>query len=416
MGASEVIELFLVVGLIIAAAQLMGAAARRLGQPRVFGELLAGVVVGPTVLDLLHWGVFTDGEALYHAVHQLAEIGVLFLMFNLGIELHLRELLVVKKVAVWAGSLGAITPILLTIPAVMLFNYDFDHAIFTGVVMAATSTAIAAQTLLELGLLRTREAAGLLGAVVTDDVLAILALSTVLALLGSSAGNASVLSIAWILVRMLLFIGLGVLISWYLIPPLFNWIAHNPNLASGTAALALGTALIFGWAAEYLGGVAAITGSFIAGLGFSHASAKVKNEVAEAVQRVSYSFLVPIFFVSVGLQSDLKEIGLSALPLIGVLFLAAAASKIIGAGLGGYIGGFDKGESFRLGVSMISRGEVGLILASFGISSGLLTQELFQAVFVVILLTTVLSPPVIRLVFRSKLEEEAARELRAEHA
>jgi len=165
-------------------------------------------------------------------------------------------------------------------------------------------------------------------------------------------------------------------------------------------------ALVFGWSAEALGGVATITGSFIAGLGLSQTSERTKNEIVEAVRRVSYSFLVPVFFVSVGLQTDLTAIESRLLPLAGVMLIAAVVAKVAGSGLGAYIGGFNRGESVRLGICMISRGEVGLIIASLGLTSGLLSNELFQPVFLVILLTTVLTPPLVRYAFRTKMAEQ----------
>lgn len=406
MESGGVIQLFLALGVMIAAAEIAGAVARRLGQPRVFGQLLAGVVLGPTLLDMLHWGTFSDPETLHHTITELAEMGVLFLMFSVGLEVHLHELLSVGKVALWAGMLGALVPLALALPAVMPFGYGLEEAIFVGVVLSATSVSISAQTLLELGILSTREGIGLLAAAVVDDVLAILILSIAIALMsgdgGSSAGD-----IVWILARMILYIGGALAVAWFVLPRLFLWLDLRQTLTGSVAAFALVAALIFGWSAEALGGVATITGAFIAGLGLSQVADRTKGEIVEAVRRVSYSLLVPIFFVSVGLQTDLAAIEPYLLPLAGLLLAAAVASKVIGSGLGAYIGGFDKGEAFRLGVCMISRGEVGLIIASLGLTSGLLSDELFQPVFLVILLTTVLTPPLVRLVFRNRTSDPA---------
>lgn len=405
METGGVIQLFLALGVIIAAAQFAGAAARRLGQPRVFGELLAGVVLGPTALNMLQWGTFSDPDALYHTIHELAELGVLFLMFSVGLEVHLHELLSVGKVAVWGGLLGAVFPLVLAFPVMLPFGYDTEAAIFVGVVLAATSVSISAQTLLELGLLSTKEGIGLLAAAVVDDVLAILLLSIVIAVLGGSGGGAAG-DIVWILVRIILYIVGAMAVAWFVLPRLFDWFDRLPELTNNVAAFALVMALVFGWSAEALGGVATITGSFIAGLGLSQTSERTKNEIVEAVRRVSYSFLVPVFFVSVGLQTDLTAIESRLLPLAGVMLIAAVVAKVAGSGLGAYIGGFNRGESVRLGICMISRGEVGLIIASLGLTSGLLSNELFQPVFLVILLTTVLTPPLVRYAFRTKMAEQ----------
>lgn len=394
-------QLFLAIGLIIAAAQFGGAAARALGQPRVFGELLVGVILGPTLLNILHWGFFDDAALLQLGLDELAELGVLFLMFTVGLEVHLRELLSVGRVALWGGTLGAALPIVLSAPLIVAFDHPFKSALFFGVVLSATSVSISAQTLLELGLLRTKEGMGLLATAVVDDVLAILLLSVVIAVLGAQT-KASAGNLVWIFVRMILYVGGAMAVAWYILPPLFNRLNRTRYLSSGLASFALSAALIFGWSADVLGGIAAITGAFIAGVGLSHTSERVHAEIEETVRRLSYSLLVPIFFVNVGLHVDLTQLGLDLLPLTGLLILAAVASKVIGSGLGARLGGFNLGESFRLGVCMISRGEVGLIIASLGLAEDLLTKELFEAVFVVILLTTVLTPPLVRWVFHGR--------------
>ncbi len=404
MESGSVIELFLALGLIIAAAQIAGATARSLGQPRVFGELLAGVILGPTLLNLLHWPTFHDPEMLSHTIAELAELGVLFLMFTVGLEIHLNELLAVGKVAIFGGTFGALLPIALGAPIILFYDYGTEAAIFVGVTVAATSVSISAQTLLELGLLRTREGLGLLAAAVVDDILAILFLSITIATLGTGA-QASVGELIWIFVRMLLFILGAVAVAWTVLPRLLNSVFRQRQFAQSTAAFALTAALVFGWAADELGGVAAITGAFIAGMGLSQTTDQTKQTIEVAVRNISYSLLVPVFFVNVGLNIDLKQLGVDALPLTGLLLLSSIVSKVAGSGLGARMGGFTTPEALRLGVCMISRGEVGLIIASLGLTSGFLSDELFQPVFVVILLTTVITPPLVRLVFRDHTDQ-----------
>ncbi len=306
---------------------------------------------------MLHWGTFSDPETLHHTVTELAEMGVLFLMFGVGLEVHLHELLSVGKVALWAGLLGALFPLVLALPAVMPFGYDLEAAIFVGVVLSATSVSISAQTLLELGILSTKEGIGLLAAAVVDDVLAILIFSISIALL-SGDGGGSAGDIVWILARMMLYIGGAMAVAWFGLPRLFDWLDLRQELTAWPRSGFALVAASFSAVRRALGGVATITGAFIAGLGLSQTSERTKGEIVEAVRRVSYSLLVPIFFVNVGLQTDLTAIEPYLLPLAGLLLAAAVASKVIGSGLGAYIGGFDKGESFRLGVCMISRGEV----------------------------------------------------------
>jgi Kef-type K+ transport system membrane component KefB len=192
-----------------------------------------------------------------------------------------------------------------------------------------------------------------------------------------------------------------------------NWIADQPKLEQsfGVTAFALVIIFLFAWSAEELGGIAAITGAFLAGIGLSRCHERIKHQIEEAVSFIAYGFLVPIFFVGVGLKIDLSAFPLSALPLALVLLVIAVVSKIGGCGLGGKLGGFTNQESFRLGVCMISRGEVGLIIAALGVTSGVLQPEqpLFSSLFLVILLSTLLTPILVRRVFPHKTHAKGVK-------
>jgi Kef-type K+ transport system membrane component KefB len=406
--------LFLALGVMIAVAKIGGSLARRLGQPRVFGELLAGVLLGPTVLDLLHWGVFAEADVhlLEETIAQLAELGVLLLMFLIGLEVNVRELLAVGRVAVFGGVLGALLPVALTVPVVLAFGFSNEAALFTGVTLAATSVSISAQTMLELGVLRTKEGNALLATALVDDVIAILLVSFVVATTGST-GDVDAGSLAMIIVRMALFIALGGLFAWFALPRIINWI-HSYNAGiKGTAAFALIFALAFGWAAEALGGVAAITGAFIAGVGFSRADEEARHQIEDTSVSIAYALLVPIFFIHVGLVTNLRLLTPDALPLAALLLLVAIVSKIGGCGVGALMGGFNRGEALRVGISMISRGEVGLIIASLGLAQGALTAEIFPSLFLVILVTTVVTPVLVRWAFQQKASTTPEPEIAA---
>jgi Kef-type K+ transport system membrane component KefB len=193
------------------------------------------------------------------------------------------------------------------------------------------------------------------------------------------------------------------LIAWFIVPrlvPVVNRMGQGNPYAVPAFGLVL--AMIFGWSADYLGGVAAITGAFIAGVGLSRAREPFKHSIDTAVSGIAYAFLVPVFFVNVGLSTDLRAFPLSALPFALLLLAVAVVSKVLGCGGGARLVGFNDVESLRLGVCMISRGEVGLIIASIGLSSGVFGGDdvLFPSLFLVILLTTVLTPPLVRWVFR----------------
>jgi Kef-type K+ transport system membrane component KefB len=400
---NPVVTFFLALAIIIVTARFFGSMARRIGQPRVLGELVAGVVLGATLLDMPHWALF-EGIHLQELMHPFAELGVVFLMFIIGLEVDLGELLKVGRVAILAGVLGALLPVALTLPVGVMFDLDTGVTIFAGVALAATSVSISAQVLLELGFLRSKEGNALLATALIDDVLAILLVSVALAVLGGAGGAESDNSaILLILVRMVVYLVVAFAIAWWILPRLLLYWANHPIISqsNGAAALAIVTTLLFAWSAEALGGVAMITGAFIAGVGFSRVRNFATRTIEETVSHVTYAFFLPIFFISVGLEVDLTTLPISAIPLALALLLVAVVSKVGGAGLGALLGGFSRGESLRVGTCMISRGEVGLIIASLGLSAGILEQDspLFSSLFLVILLTTVVTPILVRWLF-----------------
>jgi Kef-type K+ transport system membrane component KefB len=411
MEQNPAVALFLALGIIIVASRLAGSLARLLGQPRVLGELIIGVALGPTLLDMLHLPIL-HGADLQGTVDELAEMGVLLLMFIVGLEVNVSELAKVGKVAMFAGVIGALLPVALAIPAVVLFGYAWQPALFAGVTLAATSVSISAQVLLELGLLQTKEGNALLATALIDDIVAILLVSLTVALTGTG-GEADAGALVGIVVRMAVYIAIAGLFAWFVLPRIMNQIARVPSLEQsyGLTAFALIAMFLFAWSAEELGGVAAITGAFLAGIGLSQARQRIKHSIEEAVSFIAYGFLVPVFFVGVGLKIDLSAFPLSALPLALVLIAIAIFTKIGGAGMGAKWGGFNNQESFRLGVCMISRGEVGLIIASLGVTSGVLRpdQPLFSSLFLVILVSTLITPVLVRRIFPHDAVMEGAQ-------
>lgn len=407
MEGNPAIPLFLALGIVLLGSRLGGTIARQLGQARVLGELIVGVVLGPTVLNMLNWPILY-GVELESTLSHFAELGVLFLMFIVGLEVDIRELAKVGNVALIAGALGAVVPVVLVLPIVLAFGHSWQQGLFAGVTLAATSVSISAQVLLELGYLRTKEGSALLATALVDDIIAILLVSLAIAVTGSAAPGqtADAGSLVGIIVRMALYLIVALALAWVVVPRAMNWIADQPRLAQSYGILAFGFILMLGfaWTAEALGGVAAITGAFIAGVGLSRTHERTKHQVEDATRSIAYGLLVPVFFVDVGLRTNLSAFPLSALPLALLLLLAGIASKVVGSGLGAKLGGFNNTEALRVGVCMISRGEVGLIIAALAVSSGVLSPDdpLFSSLFLVILLTTLVTPPLVRWVFRER--------------
>jgi Kef-type K+ transport system membrane component KefB len=370
------------------------------------GELLVGILLGPSLLDLLHLP-FIEGEKLGETVKELGELGVLLLMFIAGLELHLNELTRNTKVSALAGILGVLTPVLLGAGTGLLFGFDPEAALFLGLTLGATSVSISAQTLMELGVLRTRVGLGLLGAAVFDDVLIILLLSIFLAVLTGGTGAVGILLI---LLRMVIFLVASVAFGLYVLPRMVRVTARLP-VSQGVLSLAMVILLFYGVAAEVVGGMAAITGSFLAGLMFARSDEKERLE--RGVSALAYGLFVPIFFVSIGLAVNVRDLEAEALFLTAIIIVVAVLSKLVGSGLGARWAGFDWREAWQLGAGMVSRGEVGLIVANVGIGAGLVTGEEFSAIVGMVLASTIVTPPMLRALFaepKKKLENEVPAE------
>jgi Kef-type K+ transport system membrane component KefB len=389
---SVFLQLAFLIAVILLAAKAAGYLSIRLGQPSVLGELLVGILLGPSLLDLLHLP-FIEGAKLGETIKELGELGVLLLMFIAGLELHLDELTRNTRVSALAGILGVLTPVVLGTGTGLLFGFDMDSAIFLGLTLGATSVSISAQTLMELRVLRTRVGLGLLGAAVFDDILVILLLSIFLAF---TAGGTSLVGVLLILGRMVLFLALSTAFGLYALPKMVRITARLP-ISQGVLSLGMVVLLFYGVAAEVVGGMAAITGSFLAGLMFARCSEKERLE--QGVVALAYGLFVPVFFVSIGLEVNVRALKAGVLALTGAIIVVAIASKFFGSGLGARWAGFSWRESWQLGAGMVSRGEVGLIVANVGILAGLIEESEFSAIVGMVLVTTLVTPPMLRTLF-----------------
>ncbi len=398
------LQLLLLLAIIIAVAKAAGALARRAGQPAVFGEILAGLVLGPTVLDLLAWPVFqalggdidgTPGAGrLLETVRELAELGVLLLMFVAGLETDLGQMRRVGTVAFWVATGGVVLPLAGGLATAAAFGIGPRwEGLFIGTILTATSVSISAQTLIELGVLRSKEGSTILGAAVIDDVMGILVLSLVVAF-SKATGTVELSGVLWIAARIAGYFGMAVLAGMGL--PWLMRRAESLHVTQGVLASALVVAFVYAWAAEVVGGVAAITGAYVAGVLI--ARTPMKAQVDEGIHPLTYSLFVPVFFISIGLQANGRALGdRTAFTL--VLVAVAIVTKALGSGLCARLAGFTTRQATRVGAGMISRGEVGLIVAGYGLTNGLIGREVFSATIVVVLATTMVTPPLLRLAF-----------------
>ncbi|HWR66690.1 MAG TPA: cation:proton antiporter [Bellilinea sp.] len=389
---SNFLQFVFLLTLILVAAKASGYLATRLGQPSVLGELLVGLLLGPSLVDIVHLPFITN-QHIGETINELGELGVLLLMFLAGLELHLSDLAKNTKVAAYAGLLGVVVPVGLGVAVGELFGMTLENSIFLGLTMGATSVSISAQTLMEMKVLRSRVGLGLLGAAVFDDILVILLLSSFVAL----ADGGSAIQIVLVIVKMMGFLALSAAFGLYALPRLTVAVSKM-HISQNVLTFALVIMLIYGLTAELLGGMAAITGTFVAGLMFGRTTEKAQLE--SGLRALSYAFFVPIFFVNIGLAINLREVSVSALWLLLALSILAILGKIIGSGLGARLGKFSWLESLQLGIGMVSRGEVGLIVAAIGLNSGQLKDDGFSAVIGMILITTLVTPLLLRAAFK----------------
>jgi Kef-type K+ transport system membrane component KefB len=404
---SEFLEFILAIVIIIVAAKLGGYISTRFNQPSVLGELLAGLLLGPTALDMLHsWTfVFHHADTLAELISIMAELGVILLMLLAGLELHLPDLLNAGKVSAFAGILGVVLPLGLGYGAAVLFGTSGDEALFLGLTLAATSVSISAQTLMELKVLRSKVGLALLGAAVFDDILVILILSIAFVLVGESAGGVG--SILLTVVQMIAYIGIASAFGLWILPWLARRIDQLP-ISKGMLAFVLVICLLYSYAAEVFGGVAAITGAFLAGLFLGRT--RFREEIEEGIAAIAYAFFVPIFFVNIGLEVDLGAVSGSAWWFAIVFTIIAIISKIGGSGLGAKFAGFTNREAFQVGIGMVSRGEVGLIVASFALAQQLVSNENFAIAVFMVIIATLVAPPMLRASFANSSQIVSSKE------
>ena len=399
---SEFLEITLLLALIVIGAKLFGYLASKINLPMVVGEISFGIILGPSIINImaLHFGgqpLFVHHESSSEIIKIMAELGVLFLMFLAGLE---TDLVAMRKVGVAAFNSavgGVILPFVGGIGTSLLFGMPMREAIFIGTILTATSVSISAQTLIELNKLRTKEGATILGAAVIDDVIGILMLSVVVAVFATGGGAPPPI---WLVaLKMIGYFAVAVVLA-PVAKKFLAWFSKLP-VSEPLLAGALVIALLYAFAGEHWGGVAAITGSYLAGIIL--ATGEWKHELEEKSQAVVYSLFVPIFFVDIGLRANLREALTGNLAWVGlIIVLVAILGKIVGSGIGAKLSGFNIKESLRVGSGMVSRGEVGLIVAGIGLEQAVISEEVFSLMVLMVVATTLITPILLRLSFAGK--------------
>ena len=392
----DVAQFFLALAAILVAAKLLGELAERIGQPAVLGELVAGVLLGGSAL-----GVVPAEGVPAELIHVLAELGVLLLLFEIGLETDLREMFRVGPASLAVAVVGVLLPFGLGyaywayVPHPATGQGDLTTAaIFVGATLTATSVGITARVLSDLGRMATSEARVIIGAAVIDDVLGLVILSVVSGVAGGAA--VSVLGVVRTLAVAVAFLVVAVLVGRYLVPKLFDVVVRMRVrfvLLVFAVAFALGLSSL-----AALAGSALIIGAFAAGLILSGTN---QFDTIEHEVRPVASIFTPIFFVSVGASVNLGLLNPATPSSRGTLVVAAALtlSAIVGKVAAGWAAPWVPLRRIVVGVGMVPRGEVGLIFADIGRRSGVLTEEVFGAVLLMVMVTTFVAPPGLKALF-----------------
>lgn len=379
--------------LILLFTKIGGILSKKLKMPEVLGALVAGLVLGPIVLNLIQ---FDDNIRL------LANLGVIMLMFLAGLETNLDEMKKAGFSSFVIAMAGVLLPLVLGTLSSYLFFKDFWENLFVGVILTATSVSISVETLKELGKLNTRAGVNILGAAVIDDVLGLILISIVLAVAqtsgaveGASAGDSDLVMIIVKIVVFCLASVLGIMFLPKYINKFFNSFKHHSNILP----LCIACGIFMAFVAESLG-IAAITGAYICGLILS--TYAHKEHVERNIKAISSGFLSLIFFASVGIEASINGMNLEVLLITLVMFIVAIFGKIIGCGGAAKLLKMSKNESIQIGTGMISRGEVAIITANIGLQKGIISDEIFVPTLIVVILTTVITPILLKFAFTLK--------------
>ena len=376
--------------LILISTKLFGLITKKVRMPQVVGALVAGVILGPAVLNVLSETEF---------IQKLAELGVIVLMFTAGLETDINQLKKTGKASFIIAVLGVIIPLAGGFFIASIFNKGNDvntilQNVFIGIILTATSVSITVETLKEMGKLNTRAGNAILGAAIIDDILGIIALTITTSLADPSINVIIVLAK---IVMFFIFAGFaGYLFHWAFI----KLDERYQRDLRRFVIIAFVFCLLLSFSAEEFFGVADITGAFIAGLVISDSNRS--NYLNSRFETLSYMLLSPIFFASIGIKVQLTAMTKTIFIFAILLLIVAILSKVLGCTLGAKLCKYSNREAIQIGTGMISRGEVALIVANKGIAMGLMLPEFLAPVVIVVVVTTIVTPILLKVVFNNK--------------
>ena len=402
MSEAHFIETIIGVGILLFAAKLMAELFLRLKLPIVLGELIAGMIVGPFALGGLQ---IIDGKQLLQIndeIKILGEMGAIVILFMAGLEMTPKEFLKGGKAAFVVGTLGVVIPFFIGLAVFQLFGFDALQSMLIATALTATSIAISIQVLSEFGKLKTPEARLIIGAAIVDDILAIAVLSVVTSIAGSDGGvdNIDITEVTITILQVLGFFAIMLIVAVVVIPKVITpriWKAKGSVEGIATAAF-FGAAALAGSI-----GLSPIVGAFAVGMALS--TTKVFEKVENYVGKIGLIF-APLFFAIIGAQVDLRAVDLNILLLSAVIVIIAVTTKLFGCGLPAMYFLKSKQKGLRVGIGMISRGEVGLIVAGVGITAGILTSEVYSTIIIMVVVTTIITPIWLKIEYRKEQKND----------
>ncbi|WP_418402835.1 cation:proton antiporter [Anaerotignum lactatifermentans] len=392
----ESYDFLLFVAIILLSTKIFSLLSQKVNMPQVVGALLVGVLLGPSCLNILHETDFLTKSA---------EIGVIFLMFLAGLDTDFDDLKATGKSSVIIAFVGVLIPLGSGFLTYYLFFHGqrpdtmiFLESAFVGIVLTATSVSITVETLREMGKLKGKMGTSILGAAIIDDILGIIALTVI------TSFTVPGVEIMVVLLNILLFF-VFIAVCGFFVFRLFRKLEIVYGTKRRVAIYAVAFCLLLSYISEVYFGVADITGAYFAGLILCNVT-ETKSYIASKINITSYMFFTPIFFASIGIKTVITGMSQELILFTLALLIVAILSKIVGCGLGAKICGFSNMDSLAIGVGMISRGEVALIVAQKGEQAGLISPTLFPAIVLVVIVTTLITPILLKAVVYMKEQKQ----------
>lgn len=388
----EEYKFLLDIAIILTVTKVLSLFSKKISLPPVVGALIAGILLGPVCLG---WIQASD------TITNLSEIGVIVLMFHAGLETDIKELKKCGVASFVIAIIGVVLPLAAGLAVAHIYDKDIMANIFVGVILTATSVSITVETLQDMGRLKTRAGTAILGAAIIDDILGIILLSIITSVGGSGSGSMG--AIVLILGKMAAFFVIasigGVGVFYF-----FRWLSkRNEEHKRRIPVLAFAFCLFLAYFSEMFG-IADITGAYIAGIVLCGISEN--KYILSKVEVVSYMLITPIFFASIGIKTSLEGMTSSLIMFTVLITAAAILTKVVGCGLGAYFCKFEKQEALQIGIGMISRGEVALIVANKGMKVGLMKAEFFAPIVVMVIVTTLITPILLKVVFSPRFDSK----------